>query len=104
MGEESIFATTNVGTPYYMSPEQIEQNSYNEKSDIWSAGCLLYEMAALEPPFQANNHLCLALKIKNGQYERLPMRYSEDLQALVKNMLNIDQEQRPSILNLMEVE
>jgi serine/threonine protein kinase len=40
-----------VGTPYYMSPEQINEANYNEKTDIWSAGCVLYEMVALRPPF-----------------------------------------------------
>lgn len=38
MGKESLYAYTNVGTPYYMSPEQISEQKYNEKSDIWSAG------------------------------------------------------------------
>lgn len=76
MGEESEFAQTHVGTPYYMSPEQIQEAQYNEKSDIWSAGCLLYEMGALHPPFEATNHLSLATKIQHGRFERLPLRYS----------------------------
>jgi len=55
MGDESVFAYTHVGTPYYMSPECISEQRYNEKSDIWSAGCILYEMAALRAPFEATN-------------------------------------------------
>jgi serine/threonine protein kinase len=53
MNQESVFACTQVGTPYYMSPEQINEQKYNEKSDIWSLGCIVYEMAALQPPFKA---------------------------------------------------
>mmetsp|Transcript_5619 Transcript_5619/g.4283 ORF Transcript_5619/g.4283 Transcript_5619/m.4283 type:complete len:138 (-) Transcript_5619:288-701(-) len=53
---ESQYALSNVGTPYYMSPEQIHEERYNEKSDIWSAGCLLYEIITLRPPFEASNH------------------------------------------------
>lgn len=51
LSQESQYALTNVGTPYYMSPEQINETNYNEKTDIWSAGCVLYEMVALRPPF-----------------------------------------------------
>lgn len=79
LSQESQYAHTNVGTPYYMSPEQINEAQYNEKTDIWSAGCVLYEMVALKPPFEATNHLALAKKIINGQIERIPERYSEDL-------------------------
>lgn len=46
-------AKTVVGTPYYLSPEIIKQEGYSFKSDIWSAGVLLYEMCALQPPFNA---------------------------------------------------
>jgi len=53
MNGESQFAYTHVGTPYYMSPEQINDSKYNEQSDIWSLGCIIYELAALKPPFQA---------------------------------------------------
>ena len=55
MSCESVYAQTNVGTPYYMSPEQINEAKYDEKTDIWSAGCVLYEMVALRPPFKATN-------------------------------------------------
>jgi NIMA (never in mitosis gene a)-related kinase 2 len=55
MGDESIFAYTHVGTPYYMSPECITESRYNESSDVWSAGCVLYEMTALKAPFEATN-------------------------------------------------
>jgi len=53
LNHDSVFAQTHVGTPYYMSPEQINEQRYNEKSDIWSLGCIVYEMAALRPPFKA---------------------------------------------------
>jgi len=79
LNHDSVFAQTHVGTPYYMSPEQINEQRYNEKSDIWSLGCIIYEMAALRPPFKAQNHLSLAMKIKAGKYDRIPNQYSEDL-------------------------
>ncbi len=44
---------TQTGTPYYASPEVWNDESYCVKSDIWSLGCVLYEMASLHPPFQS---------------------------------------------------
>jgi len=66
-----------------MSPEQINEQRYNEKSDIWSLGCIIYEMAALRPPFKAQNHLTLAHKIQAGIYDRIPANYSEDLWRVI---------------------
>lgn len=63
LSDSSLYAHTNVGTPYYMSPEQIKETQYNEKTDIWSAGCVLFEIIALRPPFEASNHFALAKKI-----------------------------------------
>jgi len=103
MGKESIFAYTNVGTPYYMSPEQINEQKYNEKSDIWSTGCILYEIAALKPPFEAKTQVSLALKIKDGKYNRLPKIYSEELWRVIKLMLNPDKKKRPAVEDLLNI-
>ena len=90
LSAESQYAQTNVGTPYYMSPEQIHEQSYDDKTDIWSTGCVLYELVALKPPFTATNPLALATKIVNGAIERIPERYSEHLQDLIQWMLESD--------------
>ena len=58
-------AKTVVGTPYYMSPEVCADKHYGERSDVWALGCVLYEMATLQHPFQSNNLLGLVHKIVN---------------------------------------
>lgn len=101
--ESNNFAVSNVGTPYYMSPEQIEELEYNEKSDIWSLGCFLYEISALIPPFEASNHLSLANKIKLGKFERIPSRFSEELFRVITWMLNVDASKRPTLADLINI-
>ena len=98
--EANVWASTNVGTPYYMSPEQINGTNYDEKSDIWSLGCVLFEMAALKPPFRADNHLNLAMRIKDGKLKRIPCEYTEDLDKAIRMMIKVDPHQRPSIEDL----
>jgi NIMA (never in mitosis gene a)-related kinase len=56
-----------VGTPYYLSPEMCEEKPYNEKSDIWALGCVLYELCTFKHPFEANNQGALVLKIIRGK-------------------------------------
>ena len=105
LGEDSRKLTQSGelwGSPPYMSPEQINEASYDEKTDIWSTGCVLYEMVALKPPFTATNHLALATKIITGKIERIPERYSELLQELIQCMLQSDPSKRPSVSDLMQ--
>jgi len=103
MGMESVYAYSHVGTPYYMSPEQFNEARYNEKSDIWSLGCLLYEIASLNPPFEATTRANLGKKIRSGKVERLPPNYSEELQRVICWMLSVDTEVRPSVEDLLNL-
>ncbi|KAM8726139.1 serine/threonine-protein kinase Nek2 [Acanthopagrus schlegelii] len=102
LNHDTSFAKTFVGTPYYMSPEQMNRMSYNEKSDIWSLGCLLYELCALSPPFTAYNQKELSEKIKEGKFRRIPYRYSEELNVLLSKMLNLKDYLRPSVESILQ--
>ncbi|KAJ6666940.1 hypothetical protein lerEdw1_018942 [Lerista edwardsae] len=99
---DTSFAKTFVGTPYYMSPEQISHMSYNEKSDIWSLGCLLYELCALSPPFTAYNQKELAEKIREGKFRRIPYRFSDQLNELLTKMLHLKDYFRPSVEDILQ--
>jgi NIMA (never in mitosis gene a)-related kinase len=57
---------TQTGTPYYASPEVWKDQPYDNKSDIWSLGCMIYEMACLQPPFKAPNMDTLYKKVLSG--------------------------------------
>uniref|UniRef100_UPI003AAB6B17 serine/threonine-protein kinase Nek2 isoform X4 n=1 Tax=Centroberyx gerrardi TaxID=166262 RepID=UPI003AAB6B17 len=102
LNHDTSFAKTFVGTPYYMSPEQFNRMSYNEKSDIWSLGCLLYELCALSPPFTAYNQKELAEKIREGKFRRIPYRYSEELNTLLCKMLHLKDYLRPSVESILQ--
>ncbi|PKI82383.1 Kin3p, partial [Malassezia vespertilionis] len=97
------FANTYVGTPYYMSPELATGQQYDIKSDIWALGCIVYELCALSPPFDASNHMELTRKIKQGTVPALPRMYSRELQDTVNAMLQLDHHRRPTTRQLLQV-
>lgn len=58
------FLFTQTGTPYYASPEVWRDEPYDYKSDIWSLGCLIYELCALVPPFRGKDMQALYAKVQ----------------------------------------
>ncbi|XP_054022442.1 serine/threonine-protein kinase Nek8 isoform X1 [Dryobates pubescens] len=94
-------AYTVVGTPCYISPELCEGKPYNQKSDIWALGCVLYELASLKRAFEAANLPALVLKIMSGTFAPISDRYSPDLRQLILSMLNLDPSKRPQLNEIM---
>eukprot|EP00899_Mesostigma_viride_P005537 jgi/Mesvir1/14985/Mv14647-RA.2 len=97
LSSESDFARTTVGTPYYLSPELCEDKPYNRKSDIWSLGCVLYELTTLKHAFDGQSLPGLIMKILRGKYPPIPSHYSMQLKNLIALMLKRRPEDRPTI-------
>ena len=96
-------AKTMVGTPYYLSPEIIENKPYDAKSDIWSLGVLLYEMMTFKMPFNANSLPNLSLKIMRGNYAPPPSVYTRDLREIVSRCLMVNPSRRPRIQEILSM-
>ncbi|NWI17981.1 NEK10 kinase, partial [Crypturellus soui] len=90
-----------VGTILYSCPEVVKSEPYGEKADVWAAGCILYQMATLNPPFYSTNMLSLATKIVGAVYEPVPEgMYSEKVSVTIKRCLTPDAEARPDIVEV----
>lgn len=99
-----MFAKTIVGTPYYLSPELCEEKPYNEKSDIWALGCIVYELCTKQHPFVASNQGALCLKIIKGAFTPLPDTYSPEMSDIVSLMLTRDYWKRPTTSQLLAMD
>jgi NIMA (never in mitosis gene a)-related kinase len=101
LGSGSYFAKTVCGSPYYLSPELVQGHPYNSKSDVWSLGCILYELCTFRPAFEASNPGALIMKIIKGEFPPIPDCYSERLQRLVNTLLDRDTARRPTAVELL---
>ena len=93
---------TQTGTPYYASPEVWRDEPYDMKCDIWSLGCVTFEMLALHPPFRAENMEKLYEKVIKCQYGKISERYSEDIKEIIKLLLKVKTKERPTCAQILK--
>lgn len=97
------FASTYVGTPFYMSPEICAAEPYTLHSDIWALGCIMYELCQKAPPFNAKTHIQLVQRIREGKYPPLPDMYSSELKGVIASCLRVNPDQRPDTASLLNL-
>ncbi|CAD8144552.1 unnamed protein product [Paramecium octaurelia] len=90
------FVYTQTGTPYYASPEVWRDQPYDMKSDIWSLGCVIYEMCSLQTPFRAKDMDLLFQKVQRGTYDQIQSHFSKDLSQIISSLLQIQPNNRPT--------
>ncbi|KAI9999845.1 hypothetical protein NQD34_011688 [Periophthalmus magnuspinnatus] len=99
--QENSKLTSVVGTILYSCPEVVKSEPYGEKADVWALGCVLYQMATLQPPFYSSNMLSLANKIVEAQYEPVESgRYSDRVIHMIRWLLSPSPDQRPDIVQV----
>ena len=105
LGKNTPYCKTKIGTPYFMSPEQYNSNTYDKKTDVWSLGCILYELITTEKPFVAPNIVMLNYKISKGAYKPLLVnghnREYDVWAELLKLMIQKDSRLRIDIVSLL---
>ena len=99
----SQFCQTQIGTLQCTSPEILNGDSYNTKADIWSLGCVLYEMCALKHAFEWMSMNELYASILNGSYTPIPSHFSDDIKDLINKMLQKNPSDRPSINQILDM-
>ena len=85
---------TQTGTPYYASPEVWRDEPYSYKSDLWSIGCVIYELCELNPPFKGKDLDELFEDVCKGEPKRINKIYSNDLWNMIKMLLQVDVDKR----------
>mmetsp|Transcript_105327 Transcript_105327/g.298122 ORF Transcript_105327/g.298122 Transcript_105327/m.298122 type:complete len:416 (-) Transcript_105327:59-1306(-) len=98
----AAFARTTIGTPYYLSPEICLEKPYSYSSDVWALGCVLYELAALRVPFDAQTLQALVQKITRGPAPVMPANYTQELRQLCGDLLSREQSQRPTAQDILQ--
>jgi len=101
---KSSMAKTQIGTPHYMPPEVWKSRPYAFPSDVWALGCILYEMATFNVPFEARSMSELRYKILRGRYSPVGRQYSADLIDMVRRLLDAVPENRPTLKQILSSE
>ena len=93
---------TQTGTPYYASPEVWMNKPYSFKSDLWSIGCVIYEMCELKTPFTGKDMDDLFINVCMNKVERINKRYSDDLWSMIKKLLEVNVDKRFNCRQFLE--
>lgn len=104
LSADNDFASTQIGTPLNICPEMVSGQSYDFKSDIWSLGCVTYELCSLKPAFQASSFEEIMTNIKASRYPPIPSLYTKTLSDLIRVMLKVDPKSRPTAYQLATCE
>lgn len=99
----NVLHCSRVGTPLYLAPELIKQVPYDFKVDLWSVGCSMYHLAALEPPFLGENVIVLGNNIVKTTPKRIPNKYSDEMSELIFKLLSKRAENRPTSQQCLEL-
>lgn len=91
-----------MGTPYFLSPEICDNQPYNAKTDVWSLGCIVFEMCTFKHPFDAENYNSLVKKIIHDNLKQIPSHFSPELRDIIARMLTKDPAKRPDTKELMQ--
>ena len=103
LSSTSSYAHTFIGTPYYISPELCKDQPYNDKSDVWALGCVLYELATLNHPFEGGTQVEIYEKIIKEKYKAINSEYSLDLKKMIDILLEKDEFKRPKIKEILNM-
>lgn len=79
-----------------------EEKPYNDKSDVWALGCVLYEMCTFKHPFEAKTQAALILKIIRGKYDPISSIYSKEMEEMVECCLRRDYRSRPNVAGILQ--
>lgn len=103
MGQSQILKSMK-GTPYWMAPEVVNETGHGKKSDIWSVGCTIFEMATRKPPWADMNPMAAIFAIGSDRKSppRLPEKFSPEAIEFVDFCLTRDQSKRPSAVKLLQ--
>lgn len=100
MSVSTLVLTSIKGTPLYMSPELVEEKPYDHSADLWSLGCILYELHTGAPPFYTNSIFQLVQLIVRDPV-KWPENMSQDCLSFLKGLLMKDPEKRLSWPDLL---
>ena len=103
LSSTSSYAHTFIGTPYYISPELCKDQPYNDKSDVWALGCVLYELCTLNHPFEGGTQVEIYEKIISQKFKSINPEYSSDLKKMVDLLLEKDEKERPKMKDILKM-